>query len=320
MQAATQSGRYGATSPIPSPLAEEIIAGLTQPQKVINPKFFYDQRGSELFDQITALPEYYPTRTEMQILRSRAGAIAEYVGPSSVVVEPGAGSCEKIRTLLHALKPAAYVPQDISADFLAATAAQLETEFPSLNVQALAGDFADFIELPDNLPETRRVLFYPGSTLGNFEPAAAAEFLSDMRKLLGSGAGFVVGVDLQKDDAILNAAYNDSAGVTARFNLNALHHINTVLGSHIDVAQFRHHAFYNSEKSRIEMHLVSRKKQQYICCGEPIEFEVGESILTEYSYKYTKASFAFLAESAGLRLVERWVDDEQLFSVNYLEA
>lgn len=234
------------------------------------------------------------------------------------MIEPGAGSCEKIRYLLNDLRPTAYLPQDISGDFLRRTATDLKNVYPWLKVLPLVGDFASSIELPDDLPQGRKVGFYPGSTLGNFDPDDAVAFLRSMRELVGEEGGLIIGVDLQKDPAILNAAYNDNAGVTAAFNRNIFNHVNQILGCDIDCDAFSHHAFYDEELQRIEMHLLSHKHQRVSCNGVVIEFTPGESIHTEYSYKYTPASFARLASKAGFSLQRTWVDDKGLFSVHYL--
>lgn len=306
-----------------SELRAELLEGLTGQQKVINPKFFYDQRGSMLFDHITALPEYYLTRTEIGILRDNATAIADCAGRGAVLIEPGAGSCAKIRYLLDQLEPITYLPQDISAEFLQQTTADLHDEYPWLDVQPLVGDFAGGIELPRELPDSRRIVFYPGSTIGNFDPPQALKFMCDIRRLLGAEGGVIIGVDLQKDPAVLNAAYNDAAGITAEFNRNILHHINRLLDTHIAAELFSHHAFYNDEKHRIEMHLVSEQAQNV--CYQKADFECtlgftkGESIHTESSYKYTPQSFSHLAKQAGFTVREKWLDKDEWFGVFCLE-
>jgi dimethylhistidine N-methyltransferase len=302
-----------------NPLAAELLEGLTQPQKCINPKFLYDDVGSQLFEEITRTPEYYPTRTEIGILETRADAIAGYAGKGSVLIEPGAGSCAKAKYLLDALRPAAYVPQDICFDFLQQAAVELRDQFPGLDVRPLVGDFSETIELPSDLPQARRVAFYPGSTIGNFDLPQAAEFLRTLRHLVGREGGVIIGVDLQKDPSILNAAYNDSAGVTAAFNVNALKHVNRILDADFDVNQFEHRAFYNSEKHRVEMHLVSKIAQRVDCGEVVITFAKGETIHTESSYKYTLESFNDLAQKAGFEVKKTWTDDRNYFSVHYME-
>lgn len=300
-------------------LAQELLVGLGCPQKYINPKFFYDERGSQLFDQITTLPEYYPTRTEISILKANATAIADCVDSVPVLIEPGAGNCSKVRYLLESVRPAAYLPQDISADFLYQTAGDLNRLYPWLDVYPLIGDFSNGIDLPNSLPGGRRVVFYPGSTIGNFEPPLAIKFLRSMRKLVGSDGGLIIGVDLQKDPDILNAAYNDAAGVTAEFNRNILENVNSILGCDIAIGNFSHHAFYNTDKHRIEMHLISEESQKIKCNDTHLHFSAGEAIHTEYSYKYTEQSFARLAREADFNVRQTWLDDDGLFSVHYLD-
>jgi dimethylhistidine N-methyltransferase len=300
-------------------LAKELLSGLDRTEKYINSKFFYDERGSQLFDRITTLPEYYPTRTEIDILTQNAEEIADYIDLSPVLIEPGAGNCAKVRYLLESVRPAVYLPQDISADFLYQTAGDLVRLYPWLTVHPLIGDFSSGIALPASLPSGRRVVFYPGSTIGNFEPLSAIRFLRSMRELVGSDGGLIIGVDLQKDPDILNAAYNDSAGITAEFNLNILAHVNRILGTGIIVENFSHHAFYNTDEHRIEMHLVSECHQEVQCHDAHLHFSAGETIRTEYSYKYTQQDFAQLAHEAGFTLTQTWLDEEGLFSVHYLE-
>jgi len=298
----------------------ELLAGLRQPQKQCNPKWLYDQRGSELFDQITRLPEYYPTRTEVGILKAEAAAIAAHCGSDCQLIEPGSGSSAKARLLFDALIPSTYVPIDISADFLRAAAQQLGREYPWLPIHAICADFNhdwDFLQV---LPAGRRVVFYPGSTIGNLEPAQARDFLHTLRAVAGMDGGILIGVDTHKDSARLHAAYNDSAGVTAAFNRNLLCRLNTLLDADFDPAGFRHHAFYNDALRRIEMHLISERAQQVRCAGELFEFRAGESIHTENSYKYSQADFAALAADAQLAIEASWLDDEGLFSLHYLRA
>lgn len=298
----------------------ELLAGLGAVRKSVNPKFLYDQLGSELFDQITRLPEYYPSRTEMHILTRYRDEIAEHCGAECVVIEPGSGSSEKVRLLLDALAPAAYVPIDISADFLLEASLQLGNEFPWLRIHAICADFAHNWSLPAALPVGKRVVFYPGSTIGNMEPEAAQSFLLRLRQWIGNQQGGVLlGVDLHKSVDRLEAAYDDAAGVTARFNLNLLHHINATLNTDFDPDTFDHHAFYNAEHHRIEMHLVSKQAQSVRCNGTTIRFAEGESIHTENSYKYTLQGFEELAARAGFKLCRGWLDDEALFGVLYLE-
>ncbi len=297
---------------------KELLAGLLEPPRSINPKFFYDERGSELFADICELDEYYPTRTEINILRQESAAIAEAVGRGCELVEPGAGSCEKVRHLLADLHPSAYLPLDISRDFLLDAAQRLREDFPGLEVRPVVADFSAAFELP---PATgRRVLFYPGSTIGNFEPAGALDFLVRAAQLVGKEGGLLIGVDLHKASEVLNAAYNDSEGVTAAFNRNILHHANHLLDADFDPEQFEHVAFYNAPAQRIEMHLESRADQQVNCDGTVLTFAAGERIHTEYSHKYTPEGFAALAAQAGFTARGCWVDDDSLFSVQYFET
>ena len=299
---------------------EEILAGLNAPQKAVNPKWFYDERGSQLFDQITRLPEYYPTRTEVGILERYRDEISERCGHGCLFIEPGSGSSEKVRRLLDALRPSAYVPVDISADFLRSAAVELGEEYPWLDIYAVCADFNQGWSFLDDLPEGKRVVFYPGSTIGNLEPESAVGFLQRVRNVMGTDGGALIGVDTHKSAHRLNAAYNDAQGVTAAFNLNVLRRLNEVVDAEFDESGFRHHAFYNTEARRIEMHLVSEREQNVACGGSRLEFDAGETLHTENSYKYTPEAFATLTARAGLRQVESWLDDEQLFSVHYLES
>ena len=297
----------------------EILQGLQQSQKTINPKFFYDARGSALFDQITRLPEYYPTRTETGILRGYREEIAACCGRSCIFIEPGSGNSEKVRILLAELQPEVYVPVDISADYLRQSALQLGREFPWLKIHAICADFSHNWTLSRELPAGKRVIFYPGSTIGNLEPAAATAFLSRLRGWMEVGGGALIGVDLHKSKRRLHAAYNDSKGVTAEFNLNILDRINPLLQAEFDRSTFSHRAFYNAEEQRIEMHLVSEREQTVRCNGNAMYFKQGETIHTENSYKYTLAGFTRLAAAADLVIRRSWLDEEQLFSVHYLE-
>ncbi|MFT4767849.1 MAG: dimethylhistidine N-methyltransferase [Glaciecola sp.] len=298
----------------------EILAGLQLSQKSVNPKWFYDQRGSELFDKITRLPEYYPTRTESMILKQNRESIARICGDESVFIEPGSGSSEKVRILLDALRPAVYVPVDISADFLRLSAETLGEEYPWLDVFAVCADFNAGWNFLNELPSARRVVFYPGSTIGNLDPTLAQTFLRTVATVAGSEGGILIGVDTHKSSDRLHAAYNDSAGVTAEFNLNVLRRLNALLNANFDESAFSHRAFYNEDLRRIEMHLVSDVDQQVSCGGMTIDFVGGETIHTECSYKYSPADFTALAKSAGLDVIESWQDEEALFSVHYLRS
>ncbi|MGB5486548.1 MAG: L-histidine N(alpha)-methyltransferase [Lysobacterales bacterium] len=297
----------------------EILSGLQKKQKSIDPKYFYDKRGSELFEQITGLPEYYPTRTERQILTREAKAMAKFCGQNCVLIEPGSGSSEKVRLLLDSLKPSAYVPLDISAEFLRRSAEQLAAEYPWLNIHAICTDFTNQEEAPAGLPAGKRVVFYPGSTLGNMKPAEASDFLRNLGRWLNQDGGALIGIDMHKSTRILEAAYNDQQGITALFNLNILSNINALMDANFDINRFSHRSFYNEEKYRIEMHLVSNVDQE-VKLGETIlRFARGETIHTENSYKYTLESFQQIASNAGFAIRSSWSDEQQLFSVHYLE-
>ena len=264
--------------------AADVIAGLTSTPKRLPPKYFYDHAGSELFERITALPEYYPTRTETAILTERAGDIARLIPAGAALVEFGSGSSTKTRIVLREAKTlAAYVPVDISADFLSQQADALRTEFPGIAMLPVAADFSQPFDLPNAVQSLPRAGFFPGSTIGNFEPHEACSFLRHAGRVLGRGAVLIVGVDLVKDTSVLQAAYNDKQGVTAAFNMNLLKRINNELGAKIDLSTFEHHAFFNRERSRIEMHLASHKRQRFKVCGECVDFRAGETIHTENS-------------------------------------
>ncbi len=308
----------------PTDFSRDVHAGLSAAAKTLPAKYFYDRTGSELFEQICRLPEYYPTRTEKKILRQHAREIAAIVGPDVEVVEFGAGAAEKVRLLLEALeRPAGYLPIDISGPHLSAAVAPLQRAYPDVVMRAVAGDFTRPLPLPAPLPQARaRVGFFPGSTIGNFTPEEALDFLHAAAAMLrtggSSGAGLLIGVDLVKDPAILHAAYNDSAGVTAAFNLNLLQRINRELNGDFDLDTFDHYAFYNPERQRIEMHLVSRVAQTVHVCDRRYAFAAGESIHTENSCKYTPARFRMLAEKAGFRPTAMWTDENSLFSLHWL--
>jgi dimethylhistidine N-methyltransferase len=302
-----------------SPFVRDVIDGLSQPQKRLSPKYFYDAAGSELFEEITRLPEYYPTRTELGILRERGAEICAALPERAALVEFGAGSTTKVRLLLNRCEFGAYVPVDISGDFLNGQARALRQDFPVLDVHPVTADFSAPFALPDAVETMPKVGFFPGSTLGNFEPHEACAFLRSARSILRDGT-LLIGIDLEKDERRLNAAYDDSAGVTAKFNLNVLIHINRELGGNFDVSAFSHRAVYNRERHRIEMHLVSRTAQTVRILGRSFGFRPGETIHTENSYKYSIERFTALARSAGWTPQVSWTDAEKLFSVHVLEA
>lgn len=297
----------------------DVIDGLSADPKRIPPKYFYDERGSQLFEAITRTPEYYPTRTETGILTAEAGAIAAFVPKDAALVEFGAGSLTKVRLLLGAAPVKTFVPVDISSAFLQDAALRLSREIPGLRVVPVAADFTAPFALPAEIAALPKVGFFPGSTLGNFEPHEAAAFLRHAGALLGPGARMIVGVDLVKDPDVLTRAYNDAAGVTAEFNLNLLRRINRELGGNFDLGAFWHRAVYNREQLRIEMHLASRTRQRVRVDGRCFEFRRGETIHTESSYKYTAELFRTLATGAGWRLAETWTDPQRWFAVHALE-
>lgn len=305
--------------------AAAVRQGLGAHPKSLPAKFFYDQRGSELFEQICELPEYYPTRTEIALLERHAGEIAAAIGGQAALIEFGAGALRKVRPLLDTLPDLrAYLPIDISGDHLTDNAKTLGAEHPGLAIRPVVADFTADFSLPELPPDARRVGFFPGSSIGNFTPAEARMFLQRAARML-SGGGLLIGVDLVKDPAILHAAYNDAAGVTAEFNLNVLRRINNELGGDADLDGFAHYAFYQPQLQRIEMHLVSRRAQS-LRLGPPsahqprYDFAAGESIHTENSYKYTLAGFRQLAEQSGFHAKAVWRDPDRLFSLHWLAA
>jgi dimethylhistidine N-methyltransferase len=302
-----------------SSLAREIIAGLTARPKRISPKYFYDEAGAQLFEAITATPEYYLTRCEIAILHERAAEIARFIPDGTAVVEFGSGSSRKARVLMTAAPAiAAYVPVDISSKMLIKEAHELRRDQPRLAVLPVEADFTQSFSLPAEVAGFPRAGFFPGSTIGNFEPHEACSFLRHAGRMLGTGATLIIGVDLVKDASILNAAYNDAAGITAKFNLNLLTRINRELDASFDLASFSHHAFYNSERHRIEMHLASNKRQKVKVAGRLIEFRTGETIHTENSYKYTLDSFSALARGSGWTPLSAWTDAGANFSIHAL--
>jgi dimethylhistidine N-methyltransferase len=307
-------------APEPDDFYREVIDGLSQSSRFIPPKYFYDHAGSRLFESICEQPEYYPTRTETALLKQYANEIAALAGDGCYVIEPGSGSCEKVRLLLDALRPAAYVPLDISCAHLEKAAASIADDFSWLDVHAVCTDITAELSLPFIPEKTRSVMFYPGSSIGNFDPQDAVNFLSCLAKVTGQGGDLLIGVDLKKDQDILNAAYNDASGVTAAFNLNVLQRINRELAGDFDTEAFAHYAFYNSVRGRIEMHLISERKQTIRVDGHTFEFNAGDTIHTENSYKYTIDEFHALARQAGFTPCRVWTDNDDLFSLHYLRA
>jgi dimethylhistidine N-methyltransferase len=298
---------------------DAVLNGLGYARRTIPCKFFYDERGSALFEAICRLPEYYLTRTEIAILEENTVEIAEQMGRHCRLIEFGSGASTKVRILLQALDhPAAYVPVDISREHLRDAAASLAEDFPALPVVAVCADYTRPFAMPPLLgPDGKRVGFFPGSTIGNFEPDAAVAFLANYARILGPGGEMLIGVDLKKDPEILNAAYNDRAGVTAQFNLNLFERINRELDGDLDIDRFEHVAFYNEIERRVEIYIRSLANQEAWIAGKPVLFTKGELIHTEYSYKYSIPEFRALAAGAGFRPVDTWTDREELFSVNY---
>lgn len=297
-------------------IAADVLAGLGAVPKRLPPKLFYDATGAGLFQAICGTQAYYPTRLETEILGRCADDLARALGPGTTVIEPGAGEMRKIRLLLPALKPRAYFAVDVSEGQLFDEAGCLAEEYPQLMVTALAGDFADpRVQRQLAAASPPRVLFFPGSTLGNFEPGAARDFLRAMRAVTSPSGACLIGIDLVKSRAVLERAYDDPEGITARFNLNLLVRINRELGADFDVSAFAHRAFYDARQQRIEMHLVSARAQRVRVCGRTISFAAGETIHTENSYKYQPAQFESLAREAGFPEACRWSDPLEHFAV-----
>jgi dimethylhistidine N-methyltransferase len=298
---------------------DAVLEGLSRPQPAIPCRFLYDERGSALFDRICELDEYYPTRTETAILARRGRDIAALMGPEAQLIELGSGSSVKVRILLKAMeRPAAYVAVDISREHLRRAAAALAADFPAVEVIAVCADYADGFPLPRTGAAGRRVAFFPGSTIGNLEPAEAQAFLRGWARRLGPDAAMVVGVDLKKDPQVLEAAYDDREGVTAAFSLNVLARANAELGADFDLGGFVHQARYDAEKGRVEIHLRSLKDQTAHVHGRSFRFAAGDRIHVEHSYKYALGEFQDLARRAGFRPGEAFTDPDGLFSVHYL--
>ncbi|MBL8511697.1 MAG: L-histidine N(alpha)-methyltransferase [Betaproteobacteria bacterium] len=294
---------------------QAIVDGLCYAQASISPKYFYDSLGSELFEHITRLPAYYLTRTERRIMQDNAADIDIAIGPERTIIELGAGNCEKAHRLCRLIRPRCYVAVDISADFLAGAVADLRVACPGLDIRAVAADLTGEITLPPDIPNRRRLVFYPGSSIGNFDPPEALALLSRMRRLLDDDGALLIGVDLRKSVDILEEAYNDETGITAAFNLNILSHLNQLIGSNFNLRQWRHRAFFNSSQSRIEMHLEAATATVVQWpCGER-RFAEGERIHTENSYKYRLEDFLDLLGRAGFPQADVWCDERDWFAV-----
>ena len=298
---------------------EDVIGGLSRQQKSLPPKYFYDDAGSRLFEAICRLKEYYPTRSELALMRRHIADVARFAGRDAVIIEYGSGESLKSRMLIDAVRPRAYVPVDISADALRRASAALRRRFPWLDIRAVHGDFSRPLNIP--MPRGgRRIVYFPGSTIGNLTTAEAHAFLRMTRGQVGARGAMLVGVDLRKDANLLHAAYNDAKGVTAAFNMNLLARINRELDADFDLRAFRHYAFYNVALGRVEMHLVSLAAQTVRVGAHRFAFEPGESIHTENSYKYSVAGFHALAKSAGFRGERTWLDPKGLFALHGLVA
>ncbi len=297
---------------------DDVLRGLAAPQKTIPPKYFYDQRGSELFESICELPEYYPTRTEMAIMRENVDAMAKSLGPRCALIELGSGASLKTCILIERLAPLIYMPIDISASALHGATAALVRQFPSLNIASICGDFTRPLHLPDlsDFAVRRKIAYFPGSTIGNFTQDEASAFLRLIGLMVGKGGGLLIGVDTKKAKPILDAAYDDRQGVTAAFNLNLLTRINRELGADFHLDQFSHKAFYDEAKGRIEMHLESRCEQVVHVDGNTFALRAGETIHTENSCKYTVDEFRSMGREAGFKPVKVWIDQDRMFSVH----
>ena len=303
-------------------LTLDALEGLRKTPKQLSPVWFYDEEGSCLFDSICELPEYYLTRTESQIMTEHGAEMARCIGPHAALIEFGSGSSDKTRILLDKLESlACYVPIDISRDYLFETAGLLARDYPALRITPVCADFTQPFDLPVHIAAAhRRVVYFPGSTLGNFETEAAQRVLTTMRTIIGRKGAVLIGIDLRKDPKVLQRAYNDAAGVTAEFNLNALRHINRELGADFDVDAFEHSALWIENQSRIEMHLISTRDQEIHLGDETVTIQKGEHVRTECCHKYTLEGFATLATSADLAVTHVWTDPERQFSVQMLAA
>jgi L-histidine N-alpha-methyltransferase len=298
----------------------DVLAGLSAPIPAVPARWLYDRRGSELFEEITRLPEYYPTRTETAMLERHSADFAAMFAPGAVVVEFGSGSSAKTPILLRAVHPAAYVPIDISGDFLRDSAEALQREFPGLPIHPVEADFMRQLELPAEIAAAPKLGFFPGSTIGNFVARSAVDLLRAMKETLGEGSRLLIGMDRIKDVDVLLAAYDDAAGVTAAFNLNLLHRINAELDGDIPVDAFRHRAIWNDAMSRIEMHLEAARDVAFTVAGRRFAFKAGETIHTENSHKYGYRDSRLMLRAAGWGVVREWIDDGEWFSIILAEA
>jgi L-histidine N-alpha-methyltransferase len=299
---------------------DDVLAGLAAPIRAVPARWLYDRRGSELFEAITRLPEYYPTRTETALLERRSGDVAAIVGPGNAVIEFGSGASVKTRILLRAIAPALYVPIDISGEFLREAAAELRAEFPGLTVCPVEADFMGPIALPASAAGLPKLGFFPGSTIGNLVPRTAVDLLRAMKETLGVGAWLLIGMDRIKDVGVLERAYDDPAGITAAFNLNLLHRINRELAGNIPVDAFRHRALWNDDKGRIEMHLEAMRDVAFSVAGTGFAMKAGETIHTENSHKYGPRDSRLLLRAAGWGVVEQWTDPAEQFAIILAEA
>lgn len=308
--------------PRPANLLKEVLIGLSRKQKTVNPKFLYDKRGSELFEKICELPEYYLTRAEFAILQKYNHEIAAYLGPQVMIIEPGSGAGRKVRPILNSLvNPASYVPIEISREILLRMTGELHEEFPGINILPVCADFTQDIDLPLSVESQRgrKVIFFPGSTIGNFHPEEAVGLMKKFSHITGANGGLLIGVDLKKDSERLRLAYDDTQGMTAAFNLNLLDRLNREANANFDSHKFSHVAFYNEELGRVEMHLKSNIAQLVRVNQTVFRFREGETIHTECSYKYSVEEFCELAAHAGWSIRKFWLDPEKLFSVYYFE-
>lgn len=320
-QQAHENLRWFDVQPLTSNVKSEVLQGLARAQKTLPAKYFYDERGSRLFEAITQLPEYYLTRTEIALLRQYGDEIAQRVGQGAVLVEYGSGASIKIRLLLESLRPDCYVPMDISKEFLLESAHRLLDDYPWLSIYAGCVDYSQPLQLPKSLDQAPRKLgFFPGSSMGNFTPAEAQSFLRRARQTLGEQGQFLLGVDLMKDESVLHAAYNDSQGVTASFNKNILRHLNRTLRASFDEDLFEHQARVNASQSRVEMHLVSRVDQMVHIAGNTMLMRKGETLHTENSYKYHLESLHWMAQQAGFEAQQLWTDERDYFALVLLQT